>query len=632
MRNIFLIIYSFSIFFSQAQSYSINLIPDSLKVNSYAVKRMEEIYVSIESNKKVTVKRKYAITVFNKQGAAYAAYYNSYSSLKKLVKIDGALYDASGKKIADVNRKDIEDAPYSDGFSLMQDNRIKSHQFFHSQYPYTIEYEEEEENLESYFLPFWMPVEGYNMAVQNSKFIVETKPGYQLRIKQINHIQPPEITNTGNTVYSFQLNNFPSKTPESYQSAVKDIVPMVYIGPTDFFIGGYEGLMDSWKNLGKFQKSLNAERDALPEKIKNEIHQLTDHLKDEKEKIKAAYTYLQKNTRYISIQLGIGGWQPFDAMYVAEKKYGDCKALSNYMVSLLKEIGIKAHYVLVTAGRGRKGLSEDFPAPYFNHVICCVPGKNDTTWLECTSQTEAPGFLGSFTGNRKALLIGDDGGYVVNTPIYQSKDNQQIRVVNSTLDSNGNLLAQVKTSFTGIQQETPRELMLSSTQEEKEDYLNNTLSIPTYKTERFQYKEIKSHIPEIEEELTINAPGYANLSGKRIFLVPNLFNRSSTRLSDNLQRKNPIYFTAAYLDIDTVTINIPNGYIVEAAPKNTLLNSPFGIYSLQFEFADKNIKMIRYRKSEINVFDAAEYPKLVEFVNLIYKADQSRIVLVKKNN
>jgi hypothetical protein len=617
-------------YFSFSQDYSVQLIPDSLKLNANAVKRMEEIYVSIESTKKVMVRRKYAITVFNKRGAAFAAYYNSYSSLKKLNSIEGSLYDAAGKKIGTVKRKEIEDAPYSDGFSLMQDNRIKSHQFYQSQFPYTVEYEEEEENLESYFLPFWMPVEGYFMSVQNSKFTVEAHAGYQLRIKQMNHDVAPLITNTGNKIYTWQISNYASKTPESYQTAIKDILPIVYIGPNEFYIGGYEGQMDSWKNLGKFHTSLNAGRDILPEKIKSEIHQITDPISDEKEKIKAAYTYLQKNTRYISIQLGIGGWQTFDANYVAEKKYGDCKALSNYMVSLLKEIGIKAYYVLITAGEGRKGLVEDFPAPYFNHVICCVPGKTDTTWLECTSQTEAPGYLGSFTGNRKALLIGDDGGSVVNTPLYQSGDNRQIRTVAGHLDLYGNLTAEVKTNFTGLQQEEARNLMYSSTQEEKENYLNNTLSIPTYKIEKFQYKEIKSSMPEIEEQLTINAPGYANLSGKRIFLVPNLFNRSGTRLPDNSSRKNPIYFNNAFLDIDTITIHIPDGYLIETAPKNTTLNSPFGNYSVAFEFTEKYIRMIRYRKSEINVFPATDYPKLVEFMNQIYKADHSRIVLVKK--
>ena len=71
----------------------------------------------------------------------------------------------------------------------------------------------------------------------------------------------------------------------------------------------------------------------LPEDIKKKVHELTDHLKDPREKINVLYDFLQKNTHYISIQLGIGGWQPFPADYVAAKRYGDCKALSNYMIA-----------------------------------------------------------------------------------------------------------------------------------------------------------------------------------------------------------------------------------------------------------------------------------------------------------
>ncbi len=76
--------------------------------------------------------------------------------------------------------------------------------------------------------------------------------------------------------------------------------------------------------------------------LNRKVHELTDHLTDKRQKVFALYDYLQKNTRYISVQLGIGGWQPFPADYVATKRYGDCKALSNFMVALLKEAGIKA--------------------------------------------------------------------------------------------------------------------------------------------------------------------------------------------------------------------------------------------------------------------------------------------------
>ena len=52
------------------------------------------------------------------------------------------------------------------------------------------------------------------------------------------------------------------------------------------------------------------------------------------EKAKIVYKYMQEKTRYISVQVGIGGFKPMLAKDVDRLGYGDCKALSNYTKAL----------------------------------------------------------------------------------------------------------------------------------------------------------------------------------------------------------------------------------------------------------------------------------------------------------
>ncbi len=144
---------------------------------------------------------------------------------------------------------------------------------------------------------------------------------------------------------------------------------------------------------------------------------------DDKEKMKLIYKYLQNNFRYVSIQLGIGGYKPFQASFVNKKKYGDCKALSNYMQACLDAVGITSYQALINAEYNSEKVDPLFPQNAFNHVILCVPGKKDTTWLECTSNTTDFGMLGSFTENRNALLITPDGGVLVSTPKSKASEN-----------------------------------------------------------------------------------------------------------------------------------------------------------------------------------------------------------------
>ena len=133
------------------------------------------------------------------------------------------------------------------------------------------------------------------------------------------------------------------------------------IGLSDVEMGEYKGSMNTWNDYAKFYGSLQkGPGDILPDETKQKVHELIRDIKDPETNVAVLYNYLQQNTHYVGIQLGIGGWQTYDASYVATKKYGDCKALSNFMVSLLKEAGIKGHAVVIEAGKEEKDFVTDF--------------------------------------------------------------------------------------------------------------------------------------------------------------------------------------------------------------------------------------------------------------------------------
>ncbi len=617
-------------FLSKAQSYSAALIPDSLKVNADVVKRFEEIKVTIKSNSKAIVKRKYVITVLNQNGDEWATYFNGYTKMISLSDISGKLYDASGTLIKTIKKKDITDLSVSDDVSILSDARSKSFSFYHKVYPYTVEFEDEQVYDGLFFLPKWIPFSDSKMSVIHSRFEVEIPFDYQIRYKQFNYQTEPKVSKGKTLIYSWAINNQQPVIFEPLSPSWRSIVPAVFIAASDFELGEYKGNMSTWKSLGLFIKSLNAGKDLLTDDINQNVFELTKNKISVKEKVETLYQYMQQNTRYISIQLGIGSWQPFDAKYVASNKYGDCKALSNYMVSLLKAVGIKANYVLIEAGDNTRGLYEDFPAPNFNHAIVCVPNGKDSIWLECTSQTVAPGYLGTFTGNRNALLIDDDGGHVVHTPGFSPGENLQLRKVTGVVDGKGDLTVNVKTRFTGEQQELQHQLIHEATPEERKRYLNQVISLPTYKVNHSTYSETKNRIPEIVEELEIESPAFATVSSKRLFITPNLFNKAVSKLPDLTERKYPVLLKLNYLDIDTVLISFPPEYKVEAMPKSIAIQSEFGEYSIDFLLKQNLIEMIRKYKRVNTQLPKEKYVEVQKFLDIVRKADNSRLVLVKK--
>ncbi len=611
--------------------YAVSRIPAALLKNAHAVKRMEQTVYEVFSFSKALYRTKYAITILDENGDQFASLNEYYDKLRKIESIEGRIFDLNGKEIKSVKNKDIKDYSAVSGMSLMEDSRVKIHDFHWKEYPYTVEYEVEVEFNNTYiFLP-WVPQIDEGYAVERASYKVKCPSWYDFKYKALNYKggEPIVGNEKDSKTYTWQVENLAAIQSEYLAPQWQFLTTCIYFSPSQFEIDNYKGSMASWNELGKFQIKLNEGRDKLPEVIKQQVHKLVDGINDPKEKIRILYEYLQKNTRYISIQLGIGGLQPFDATYVATKSYGDCKALSNYMYALLKEVNIKSCYTQIRSGRGQKFFIDDFTFDPFNHIILLVPLQKDTVWLECTSQTLPAGYLGSHTDDRYGLAINENGGTLVRTPKYGMKENTEIRKIKAELDAEATLVVKAETSYGGLQQDLYHELINSLSKDKVKKYLHEQLDFATYDITSFNYIEIKAALPSVEESLDIVVSNYATITGKRLFIIPNIMTRSNRKLSADSTRKFDIEMGFEYKDVDTVEINLPAGYTAESLPKDVAINSKFGKYQSNVKLIGSTIYYYRSMEKYSGRFPAADYAALVSFYEAIYKADRNKVVLLK---
>ena len=626
--NIFLFLFSTRL---AAQKYDVSTIPDSLIKNAGVVNRYEEVILEIKSPGKYVSHEHHVYTILNESADDYAIYRSFYDKFTTIDYLSGVLYNEKGKELKRAKKKEMQDLSSTDGSSLMQDTRYIRNAFYCSSYPYTVDYEEDDTNDGVLSFPGWLPVKSTRMSVEDSKYIIIAPKDYEVRYKQLNFTTPPVVTEkAGKKTYTWELKNFPAQRIEVLAPFRNGTAPYMIVAPSDFEAAGYKGNMSSWENFGRFIYQLNKGRDVLPTAIKKNVHALTDNLKDPRQKISALYDFLQKNTHYISIQLGIGGLQPFDATSVATNNYGDCKALSNYMVSLLKEAGIIAKYVVIKASENARQIVTDFPdITQFNHVICCVPLSKDTVWLECTSQTLPAGYLSGFTADRWGLLVDENGGKLVRTPKYGLKDNVQTRNINATINTEGNLNATIETRYKAMQQDDLEGIINAWSNDKVLEYLKNGIDLPTYDILNFHYTQHKDVIPSINESVELTATNYAQVSGKRLFINPNILTRSNEKLSADEDRKYDLELDDEHRDTDTVGINIPPGYIVESAFHDTKIESKFGTYGATVKVIPGKIMYVRNQEHYRGRFPAKDYAALVSFYEQVYKADHAKIVFAK---
>lgn len=620
-----------SVILAQKADYSTLLIADSLKQNANAVIRLEQIDIRIESQRDMTFLTKKAITVLNEKGLSAigaTAYYNKRTSIKN---IEATVYNGAGAEIKKLRRRDFNDvSATADGSAIFSDSRVIYLDYTPVIYPFTIVYECEMQTSNTAFIPSWMPLDCFYVSVEKSVLNVSFPSNLGFKKKETNFEGfNIEITKDTPTELSYTATNFPAQKREDYSPDYRDIFPKIMLGLDVFNLEGIDGNAKNWKDFGLwYSDKILTGTTEISDETKAKMKALVGNETDPVKKARIIYNYVQQKSRYISIQVGIGGWKPMPASDVDRLGYGDCKALTNYTRTLLNAVDVPSYNTILYGDRTEKlNIVPDFVSMQGNHCMLAIPNGKDYIWLECTSQDDPFGYQ-AFTDDRTVLVVKPEGGEIVRTNVYSDKINSQISHGNYAISETGELSGSIAMVSEGSQYRKFHLENMPPTEKEAhyKDYWSNINNLKIKKSGFHNDKEKIS----FTENLEISAANYGNLSGNRMMIPVNAYNQFTDNIKRIRNRKTPFEIKRGSYDEDEIEVKLPAGFAIESLPKNFGLTSKFGEYKTELvKTADNNLVYKRSLFLKEGLYPNKEYDDFRLFMEQVSRNDNAKIILIK---
>jgi hypothetical protein len=457
-------------------------------------------------------------------------------------------------------------------------------------YPYFIEYNSEISSTNTAFLPKWQPIRGNFISTLKNEFEINCLEDLGFRKKETHFegfaVKKEEIT--GSIKYS--LENIAAYKPELFAASFDKFTPVAKFAVTNFQLEGVNGKATTWDELSNwYNAKLLADTEELSEETIDKIKSLTANETDTFEKVRKVYEYVQSKTRYISIQLGIGGWKPMLAKDVDRLGYGDCKALSNYTRVLLKKIGIPSYYAIVNGDDDIIDIDEQFVCLQGNHVILAIPINQEIKWLECTSQTCPADFSVNFTDNRKIFVIKLDGtSELITSKNYNQILNTKTIIGKVFLDENLGFTSEVSIKSRGTYYREKYKLENASVTEYEKFYKSELRNIQEIKVEKVSQINQKKDI-YFDEKLRISSPNFSKKMGNNLIFTPNVFQNDIDVPSRIKTRIKPFSIPRGNTEEEILNISLPIDYKVEYLPENTKKESKFGSYEISFKLLNNEL-------------------------------------------
>ena len=593
----------------------------------------ESISFDVTSSSSGTMKAYRKVLVMNRKGLNSAVFNTYIDSFRSLTSFSGRI-EAGGKTLRKLKTSDLTTVMVAEG--ITSDASVAFYEPS-APYPFVVEYEYEVSYKKGFIaFPVYMPVSEPDVAIVESSYTVTVPTGMQIQYNA--SAEPVKSSQDKKDVYQWSFERFSGYKVEHIMPDEMEMVPYVYAGPVDFEYSGVPGSQAGWKEVGLWLAQLQKDVQIIPSDLKTKVEGLLYGISDERARIKALYDFLRENTRYVSIQLGIGGYKPFPVETVFKTGFGDCKALSVYMKALLWIAGIKSEYLIINTDN--PDLLPDFHSVgQMNHAMLCVPMESDTLWVECTNPRYPLGYRHNSLAGHQVLLVGEDGGELVRVRNYPDSLRLRSERVEVELKADGTakcrgqrrLLLDNIESYIGFRAKdskaqfdavmsgnslNPVHFSITSVEDNFDDW---TAMAPG-----------EEYIPEFRLGYEYEVKDYGKASGERIFMDMNPFAKSMH--SDRTSRVNDMEVDAGMTVADTVSVKLPSGYVPESLPASGIVESQFGRLVTEVTYNEDSavVDVVQSLTLYAGRFPKDSYTDYRAFARSVSRSYDGKIVLVKK--
>ncbi len=560
-----------------------------------AVLLLDEQITTVKDTGEIRTTYRRAYKILRPEGRYVARVVVPFDTETKITFLKAWSLPAAGREY-EVKEKDaIERALYDD---LYSDNKDKLLEIPGADPGTVVGFEYEQKRRPSVLQDLWFFED--LLPVRQARYTLALPPGWEYQSVWMNH-EKQEPVAAGENTWRWDLKDLAPVEPQDSMPPWRAVAGWMAVSyfPRGADRGGKA--VGTWDDVGRWYSSLSVGRRQSTPAIQAKVAELAASAPGVIEKMRALSGYVQRDIRYVSIQIGIGGYQPHMASDIFTNRYGDCKDKVTLLSTMLKEIGIPSYYVLIHTDRGL--VQEQFPTPLtFNHVILAIalpagtpleklhsvsdhPKLGKLLFFDPTDDITPMGHLPSSLQATFGLLVSEAGGELVRLPLQAPATNRLLRTGKLELSPGGTLSGEVKEEREGVQATMRRAAFISSEKNDRKKVIEEFLAgyLTGFSLTSAEVDNLEKYDQNLVLRYRFVADRYAKSAGNMLLLRPRVLGQKAWSVMEGEARKYPVAFRSTSIESDQFEITLPAGYKVEELPAPVELDYGFAEYRSKME-------------------------------------------------